>query len=91
MGVHPRFPDIRVAIAGHDGDDAKPYAEQSLRTCLAEVARRLAEFSIVTVPDLPGLVTDGRTRAEAAAMREDAIAAWISSLRKWGQSVPVPR
>jgi predicted RNase H-like HicB family nuclease len=46
---------------------------------------------LVTVPDLPGLVTDGPTRAVAAEMGEDAIGAWISGLRSTGQPVPAPR
>jgi predicted RNase H-like HicB family nuclease len=46
---------------------------------------------LVTVPDLPGLVTDGPTRAEAAEMGEDAIGSVISGLRETGQPVPAPR
>jgi predicted RNase H-like HicB family nuclease len=46
---------------------------------------------LVTVPDLPGLVTDGATRAEAAEMGEDAIGSVISGLRSTGQPVPTPR
>lgn len=46
---------------------------------------------LVTVPDLPGLVTDGATRTEAAAMGEDAIGSVISGLRATGQPVPEPR
>lgn len=39
--VYPLFPDIRVVIAGHDGDDAKPYDEANVRKAIAEVRRRL--------------------------------------------------
>jgi predicted RNase H-like HicB family nuclease len=46
---------------------------------------------LVTVPDLPGLVTDGPTRAEAAEMGEDAIGVWISGHRSRELPVPVPR
>ena len=46
---------------------------------------------LVTVPNLPGLVTDGPTRAEAAEMGEDAIGCWISAMREAGQPVPPPR
>jgi hypothetical protein len=38
---HPRFPDISVLIAGHDGDDARHYDERNLREAIAEVQRRL--------------------------------------------------
>ena len=37
---------------------------------------------IVTCPALPGLVTEGDTLEEARAMAEDAIRAYIESLRK---------
>ena len=45
---------------------------------------------LAIAPDLPGLMTDGRTPAEAAAMGEEAVVTLIASLRKWGQPVPVP-
>lgn len=45
---------------------------------------------LAIAPDLPGVVTDGRTPAEAAAMGQAAVIAWIKSLRKWQQPVPVP-
>jgi predicted RNA binding protein YcfA (HicA-like mRNA interferase family) len=31
---HPTAPELRVTIAGHDGDDAKPYQEKQVRTAL---------------------------------------------------------
>jgi predicted RNase H-like HicB family nuclease len=66
---------------------------------LAEIRRyaMIVEWSgensafLVTIPDLPGLVTDGPTRAAAAEMGEDAIGCWISAQRETGQPVPAPR
>lgn len=49
------------------------------------------EAYLAIAPDLPGLVTDGRTPAEAAAMGEEAVITLLASLRKWGQPVPAPR
>lgn len=46
---------------------------------------------LATAPDLPGVVTDGPTRAEAADMGEEAIAVWLSSLRDDGRPIPAPR
>lgn len=46
---------------------------------------------LVSAPDLPGMVTHGRTRAEAAEMGEEATAVWISANRDRGQPVPAPR
>ncbi len=43
----------------------------------------------VTVPALPGLVTEGDTFEEAKAMVEEAIVGYLESLRKHGQAIPV--
>jgi len=43
---------------------------------------------VVTCPALPGLVTEGDTLAEARAMAEDAIRAYLESLRKDGLPIP---
>ena len=45
----------------------------------------------VTVPLLPGLVTFGRTIAEAREMARDAIECHIAGLRKSGESIPDER
>jgi antitoxin HicB len=46
---------------------------------------------VVTVPDLPGCMSDARTREEAVRNVEDAIAAWIEEARALGRPVPAPR
>ena len=43
----------------------------------------------VTVPALPGCVTQGDTLEEAIAMARDAIQAYLESLIKDGEPVPV--
>jgi predicted RNase H-like HicB family nuclease len=45
----------------------------------------------VTVPLLPGLITYGRTLAEAQEMARDAIECHIEGLRKSGESIPNER
>ena len=45
----------------------------------------------VTVPLLPGLVTYGRTLAEAQEMARDAIECHIEGLRKSGEPIPNER
>jgi len=42
----------------------------------------------VTVPALPGLVTEGDTFEEAKTMVEEAIAGYLEALRKHGKHVP---
>ena len=44
---------------------------------------------VVTVPALPGLVTEGDTIEEAREMVKDAIRGYIESLVKHGEEVPV--
>ncbi len=43
----------------------------------------------VTVPALPGLVTEGDTLDEARAMVKDAIRGYLESLIKHGEEIPV--
>src|SRR6266849_7037538 len=44
---------------------------------------------VVTVPALPGLVTEGDTLKEARAMVKDAIRGYLESLIKHGEEIPV--
>jgi len=43
---------------------------------------------VVTCPSLPGCVSQGRTRDEARANVEDAIAGYVASLKKHGEPIP---
>ena len=44
---------------------------------------------VVSVPALPGLVTEGDTIEEARAMAKDAIRGYIESLVKHGEEIPI--
>jgi predicted RNase H-like HicB family nuclease len=46
---------------------------------------------LATVPDLPGCMSDGDTREEAARNVEDAIASWLEEARSVGRAIPGPR
>lgn len=46
---------------------------------------------VVTVPELPGCRTHGRTYEEAVRQGQDAIESWIDAARAWGNLVPKPR
>jgi predicted RNase H-like HicB family nuclease len=46
---------------------------------------------LATVPELPGCMSDGETRAEAFANVEDAIATWIYRAHKAGEPIPEPQ
>ncbi len=41
---------------------------------------------VVTVPDLPDVVTEGATREEALAMAQDAIEGYLETMRERGWS-----
>lgn len=43
---------------------------------------------VVTVPALPGCITEGETYGEALAMAEDCIRGFLEALVKAGQPVP---
>jgi len=45
---------------------------------------------VATVPDLPGCMSDGDTREEAACNVEDAIASWLEEARALGRAIPEP-
>ena len=45
---------------------------------------------LATVPDLPGCMSDGETREEAARNVEDAIACWLEAARELGREIPTP-
>jgi predicted RNase H-like HicB family nuclease len=46
---------------------------------------------VVTVPALPGLVTEGDTMEQAREMVKDAIRRYIESLAKHGEKIPSSR
>lgn len=46
---------------------------------------------IVEVPELPGCMADGATRAAAVAAAEVVIREWIETARALGRPIPEPR
>ena len=46
---------------------------------------------LVEVPELPGCMADGKTRAEAVANAEVIILEWIEVATEDGRPIPVPR
>lgn len=48
------------------------------------------EIYVVTVPELPGCVTHGKTYEEAVRQGEDAIETWIEGSRALGLPIPEP-
>ena len=46
---------------------------------------------VVDVPELPGCMAHGSTRAEAIEHAEEAVALWIETARADGAKIPQPR
>jgi predicted RNase H-like HicB family nuclease len=46
---------------------------------------------VVTVPELPGCRTHGRTYEEAVQQGQEVIEGWIDAMRHWGHEIPPPR
>jgi predicted RNase H-like HicB family nuclease len=71
---------------------------------VAQVVEQVAAFRVVidrlgladgggyvaTVPELPGVMAEGKTRAQAARNVGNAIAAWIEEAEALGWPVPSP-
>ncbi len=49
------------------------------------------EAYIAEVPELPGCMADGNTRAEALMAAERVIEEWIETAKKLGRTIPEPR
>ncbi len=45
---------------------------------------------VVTVPELPGCMTHGKSYEEAIRQGQDAIASWIMVAKELGRPVPPP-
>jgi antitoxin HicB len=69
---------------------------------MAKVNERAYEYTVffeanengrytVTVPALPGLVTEGKNLEDARRMAKDAIRCYIEGLKKAKESIPVER
>jgi predicted RNase H-like HicB family nuclease len=49
------------------------------------------QIYVVTVPELPGCRTHGKTYEEAVRQGRDAIISWIDDARASGERIPEPR
>ena len=49
------------------------------------------DIYVVTVPELPGCMTHGKTHEEAVKQGQDAIESWIMAAQADNEPVPPPR
>ena len=52
---------------------------------------KIDDCYLVEVPELPGCMADGKTRAEAIANAEIIIEEWLETAREDGRPIPDPR
>jgi antitoxin HicB len=77
----------RAARAGKVSD----YAERPYRVTLLREDADGVQRWVATVEELPGCTSTGKTRDEAAAGVQDAIAAWVADALEQGREIPEPR
>jgi predicted RNase H-like HicB family nuclease len=46
---------------------------------------------VVSVPELPGCMTHGKTYEEAVKQGQDAIESWIMGAKEFGVPIPAPK
>lgn len=49
------------------------------------------EAFVADVPELPGCMAHGVSRAEALANAEEAVALWLETARELGRAIPQPK
>jgi predicted RNase H-like HicB family nuclease len=49
------------------------------------------DIFVVTVPELPGCMTHGKTYEEAIQQGKDAIESWLMVSRELGTPIPLPQ
>lgn len=52
---------------------------------------KIDDCYLVEVPELPGCMADGKTRAKAIANAEIIIEEWLETAREDGRPIPEPR
>jgi antitoxin HicB len=45
---------------------------------------------LITFPDLPGCMSDGKTPEEAIINGEEALQSWLATAREFGDTIPSP-
>ena len=63
---------------------------EDYRLEIRPVAKNEGGGFLVTMPDLPGCMSDGETYEKAIANARDAFEGWIEAWQQMGRKVPVP-
>lgn len=67
-----------------------PYPFEAYAHVISPLSEADGGGFLITLPDLPGCMSDGETEAEAITNGRDAFHAWISACVDMGRAVPMP-
>ena len=67
-----------------------PYSFEAYSHVISQIPKEDGGGFLITFPDLPGCMSDGKTEAEAVANGKDAFKAWVSARKDAGKEIPVP-
>ena len=67
-----------------------PYPFESYPYLVEPLSEEEGGGYLISLPDLPGCMSDGSTEAEALANARDAFATWISARLDLGKPIPAP-
>lgn len=67
-----------------------PYPFEAYAHIISQIPKEDGGGYLITFPDLPGCMSDGKTEAEAVAHGKDAFKAWVSARKDAGKEIPEP-
>lgn len=67
-----------------------PYPFEAYSHVISQIPKEDGGGFLITFPDLPGCMSDGKTEAEAVANGKDAFKAWVSARKDAGKAIPAP-
>ena len=67
-----------------------PHPFEAYSHIVSQIPKKDGGGFLVTVPDLPGCMSDGATEVEAIANGKDAFKAWVSARKDAKKEIPEP-
>lgn len=67
-----------------------PFPFETYSHVISQISKEDGGGFLITFPDLPGCMSDGKTEAEAVANGRDAFKAWVSARIDSGKEIPKP-
>lgn len=67
-----------------------PWPFEDYAHVISPMPKEYGEGFVITFPDLPGCMSDGKTEAEAIENGRDAFLCYVSTLADVGEEIPAP-